>query len=373
MFSSVASAKTEYYPMENNTGLNFMNGYYLIEVINVDKVGGFATVNLTSDGKSNKYNVWDGESASINTAPWNKIQNLNGSFFTTSGFRMGIDYPSNWSAPVKYTISVPATAVAIDATKVPNIALTKSVDKTNVNLGDVVEFKLTVENTGNGTATNITLEEYLPSSFTRATGTTFPPKIKESLEPGQIDTIVYGLKAVESGTFNIEPAIVSYGSKNSKSNPVTITVAKEVKEMSKLTTAITLDDYDVMTGDLINLVVKITNEGNVSAESVLVEGSVPEGFEVDEGDLRQVYKKIEAGESESYSAILKAVDGGNYTIRLKTSYNDDTVGFSTSSESISVTKKEKNPVDYWYIIIPVIGIIIGVLLFTMRKHKEYSY
>ncbi len=114
-------------------------------------------------------------------------------------------------------------------------------------------------------------------------------------------------------------------------------------------------------------------EGPCSAESVLVEGTVPGGLEIEEGDLRQVFKKIEPGEYESFSVILKAVDGGNHTIRLKTSYNDDTTGFATSSETISVTKKEKNPVDYWYIILPIIGVIVGVVLFTMNRHKEYRY
>lgn len=372
MFSSVAGATIDNYPMENNTGLNFNNGYYLIEVTEVNKADNFVIVNLTSDGKSRDYHLRS-EDAQINTVPWNRINNLNASFIITNSFMMGMDYPNNWSTPIKYTIDTPITIAEEEASKVPNIVVTKSVDKTNVNLGDVVEFKLTVENTGNGTASDITLNEFLPSSFTRAAGTTFPPKIKENLDAGEIDTIVYGLKAVESGTFNIEPATVSYNSKTSKSNSITITVAKEVKEKSKLTTAITIDETNVFNEDLINLKVKITNNGNVSAESILIEGSVPDGLELEEGDLRQIFKEIEPDESKSFSAILKAVDGGNYTITIKTSYNDDMTGFATKSEPISVTEKEKNPIDYWYIILPIIGIIIGVVLFTMRKHKEYRY
>jgi uncharacterized repeat protein (TIGR01451 family) len=376
MFSSVASAKTEGFEMRNNTGLNFELGYYKIEIIDISKPGDltFAKVNISSGDSSRTFYLYDSAESITKEAglPYNKTQ-ITASMFQVAApasFRLNVTYPDTWSTPVKYEIATPAL---IEASKVPNIVLTKSVGKTNVNIGDVVEFKLTVENTGNGTASDMTLTEFLPSGFTRAAGTMFPPEIKKSLDPGQIDMIVYGLKAVEGGTFNIEPAILSYGSKTSKSNSITITVAREVKEKSNLTTAITIDKNDVMTDDLINMVVKITNNGNSSAESVLVDGLVPNGLKLEEGDLRQVYKKIESGESESYSAILKAVDGGNYTIRLKTSYNDDTTGFATSSETISVTKKEKNPVDYWYIIIPAIGVIIGVLLFTIRKHKEYRY
>ena len=374
MFSGVAGAtKTENFTMQNSTVLDFEDGYYKIEVIDISKPGDwtFARVKISLASSSKEFILYDSEDKTP-SSPYNKTT-LNARNFdigTSSSFLLTVIYPDSWSSPEKYKIETPAE---VEATKIPNIVLTKSVDKTNVNLGDVVEFKLIVENTGNGTASDLTLDEFLPSSFTRAPGTTFPPKIKESLDPGEIDTIVYGLKAVESGTFNIEPATVSYNSKTSKSNSITITVAKEVKEKSHLITAITVDDNDVMTGDLINVIVKITNDGNVSAESILIEGSVPDGLELEEGDLRQVFKEIEPDESKSFSAILKAVDGGNHTIRLKTSYNDDTTGFATSSESISVTKKEKNPVDYWYIILPIIGIIIGVVLFTIRKHKEYRY
>ncbi|MDW7726281.1 MAG: BatD family protein [Candidatus Methanoperedens sp.] len=371
MFSGVASAKVEYFYMENNTGLNFMNGYYLIEVIDIKKADFFAIVNLTSDGQSNRYHIRS-ESSSISTYPWNRINDINASFFTDNSFRMGIDYPDNWSAPVKYTISS-ATGTKSDSSKVPIIVVTKSVEETDINVGDIIEIKIKTTNTGNETASGVTLTEYMPEGFIRATGSRFPPVVKEKLEPGESDEIYYALEAVKAGTFTIEPTKIEYGTGRKESNSITITVSREVKEKSQLVTEIFIDDNDVMTGDLINMVVKIINNGNASAESVLIEGSVPKGLELEEGDLRQLYKKIESGEYESYSVILKAVDGGNYTVRLKTSYNDDTVGFATSSETISVTKKEKNPVDYWYIILPITGLMVGVVLFTMNRHKEYRY
>ncbi|MDL5503477.1 MAG: hypothetical protein QSU88_09700, partial [Candidatus Methanoperedens sp.] len=63
---------------------------------------------------------------------------------------------------------------------------------------------------------------------------------------------------------------------------------------------------------------KITNKGNISAESILIKAMVPKGMEVIEGDLRQAYTKIEPDESEEYSATLKAIESGNYSIQLKT-------------------------------------------------------
>jgi uncharacterized membrane protein len=116
--------------------------------------------------------------------------------------------------------------------------------------------------------------------------------------------------------------------------------------------------------------VKITNNGNVSAESIIIEGKTPKGMEVIEGDLRQLYKKIEPGESEEYFVTLKAVDAGNYSIKLKTSYSDDPTGYSSSFDPIAVTEKEKN---YLYILIPAIIIIAGIVLFIMKRHREYRF
>ncbi|HEY6586204.1 MAG TPA: hypothetical protein VIY97_03450, partial [Candidatus Methanoperedens sp.] len=109
---------------------------------------------------------------------------------------------------------------------------------------------------------------------------------------------------------------------------------------------------------------------NVSAESILIKGTVPKGMEVIEGDLRQAYTKIEPDESEEYSATLKAVESGNYSIQLKTSYSDDLTGSSANSDPIIAIEKEKN---YLYILIPVIIIIVGIMLFIMKRHREYRF
>jgi uncharacterized membrane protein len=116
--------------------------------------------------------------------------------------------------------------------------------------------------------------------------------------------------------------------------------------------------------------VKITNNGNVSAESILIEGALPKGMEVIEGDLRQVYKKIDPAESEEYFVTLKAAEPGNYSIILKTSYSDDSTGFSSDSDSIIVKKNEN---DYLYILVPAIIIIAAIALFIIRRHREYSF
>ena len=362
----VNAVKTDSYFLENYTGLNFMKGFYKIEMIEISKPGDmhFVKVNLITEGLTKQFYLRENEDPSNNDEPFNKIK-LNYSFISQTVAKITLEYPDTWSIPEKYTIEIP-----VISEKIPNILITKSVDKIILNKGDVVEFKIIVENTGNGTAQNLTLDEKLPQGFTRAPGSSFPPAIQDELKAGDSLELLFALKAAEPGSYNIEPTTVKYGSNSAKSNSLSITVLDENKGKSHLLTNITMDRKNIFTGELVEVTVKITNNGNISAESVLIEGPIPKGMEVTKGELRQVYKKIEPDESEEYSATLKAVESGNYSIQLKTSYSDDSTGFSSNSDSINIAEKEKN---YLYILIPVIIIIIGIVLFIMKRHKEYRF
>lgn len=362
----VDALKNESFFLENNTGLDFMKGYYKIELIEISKPGDmpFVKVNLITAGLTKLYYLRENENPSINTEPFNKI-NLNSSFITLTAARVSVQYPDNWESPIKYNIEIP-----IVAEKIPEIVLTKSADKTTMNKGDVVEFKIIAENTGNGTAYNLTIEDRFPPGFTSAPGSRFPPVIQDELKAGESLELLFALKAVEPGSYNIDPTIVRYSSKSAQSNSVSLTVLEDKKEKSSLVTVITLDKVDIFAGEPVKAIVKITNKGNVSAESILIKAIVPKGMEVIEGDLRQAYTKIEPDESEEYSATLKAVESGNYSIQLKTSYSDDMTGSPSNSDPITVTEKEKN---YLYILIPVIIIIAGIVLFIMKRHREYRF
>jgi len=364
----VSAVKSDTFSLENYTGLNFMNGSYKIELIEISKPGDmpFVKVNLITGGLTKQYYLRENEDPSINEEPFNQI-NLNSSFISETVAMISVQFPDTWSSPAKYSIEIP-----VIAEKIPNIELKKSVDKITLNKGDVVEFTLVVENTGNGSAYNLTLEDRFPPGFTSAPGSRFPPVIQDELKAGERIELFFALKAVEPGSYNIEPTTIKYGSKTARSNPISINVLDEKIEKSHLITDIILDRNNIFTGDLVEVNVKITNNGNNSAESILIDlnGTIPRGIEVTKGDLRQVYKKIEPGESEEYFATLRGVEAGNYTVNLKTIYSDDSIGFPSNSTQITVTEKEKN---YLYIIIPAIIIIAGIALFVIRRHREYSY
>ncbi|MCZ7384211.1 MAG: BatD family protein [Candidatus Methanoperedens sp.] len=357
MASTVGSASTQTFnfSMQNNTGLSFENGSYIVEVIELARPV-YVKVNLTSDGSSKIKYLYDNEPITFNEIT------LTSSSITATEALIKIGFPLGWSAPKNYQIVRPVG--------IPDIVLTKSVDKTNVNVGDVVEFKIKMENTGNATAYNLTLNEQPPNGFSNAPGSRLPSVINAELAAGASQELYYALKAVDSGTFNIEPTIAIYSSKTSKSNPLTITVAAATQEKSFLATVISLDKMNATVGELIKATVKITNTGKATAKSVRIKGTAPLGMEAIDGNLIKDYESIGPAGIEEYRFTLKATEAGNYTIHLITVYNDNEAGAPSDSDTITVTGKEGN---YLYYLLPVMIFIIGIVLFTIKRHREYSY
>lgn len=353
-----ASTQKFNFTMQNNTALNFENGSYIVEVIEIAKPL-YVKVNMTSGGVSRINSLFDREAP----ITFNEIKLSSSSI--TDTVDITIEFPSGWAYPKRYTIVRPVAPVGV-----PNIVLTKSVDKTNLNAGDVVEFKIIVQNIGNATAYNLTFSEPLPKGFSSAAGSRFPPAFKDKLDANDSQELYYALKAVESGSFNIEPATVKYGSRTSTSNSLAITVSGAVEQRSNLNTVVSVDKTNVHTGDLIKVTVKITNTGNAATKFVDIDFTPPGGMEVVENDLEKVPNSIAPDESLSYRITLKAEEAGNYTIHLRTVYNDASAGMPSDSEQIVVSGKERS---YLYILVPIVIIVAGLVLFTIKRHKEYSY
>lgn len=353
-----AATQSFNFTVPNNTVLNFENGAYIIEIIEISPPY-YAKLNMTYGNISRTNNLYDGEAA----ITFNQIQLR--ALSIADPVTISIEFPTGWGYPKISQIVRPTPPVGI-----PNIILTKSVDKTNINVGDVAEFKIKVENTGNATAYNMTLTEQLPNGFSNAPGSRFPPAINTELAPESSQELYYALRAVDSGAFDFKPTIIKYGSKTNQSNSITITVSALTQEKSNLVPAISLDKNRISIDDPVKATVTIKNNGKAPAKSVLVEGSPPFGMKVVEGDLRQVYDIISPGEKIEYRVTLKGTEAGNFTINLRTIYNDNPIGISTESEQISVTEKRR---EYLYVVLPVVMIVIGAVSFAIKRHREYSF
>jgi uncharacterized repeat protein (TIGR01451 family) len=96
----------------------------------------------------------------------------------------------------------------VEIYRLDTISLTKSTSPETTELGNTTTITLTITNTGTADLKNITVSDSIPAGFTLATGS--PDKNYDILKPKESRSFQYAIKPSETGTFGLEPAIVSY-------------------------------------------------------------------------------------------------------------------------------------------------------------------
>ena len=157
---------------------------------------------------------------------------------------------------------------------VPEIAIDKSVNDTNPNLGDDVEYTITVENTAGVDAENIIVQDVLPD------GVEFVSASNGGVYDSETNTITWILdissKEIISLTVNVK--VIVYGSLtnvvvvNDKTDDVTVTVPEIAIDK-------TVNDTNPNLGDNLGYTITVENTADVDAEGVVVVDTLPVGVE----------------------------------------------------------------------------------------------
>lgn len=121
--------------------------------------------------------------------------------YTNTGKAKGDNTPEvTATAPVEVRLP---TVLAVTAN--PELKITKTVNKEFVNPGDVVEYRVRVENVGEATAVNVTVNDTLPKGFTFQDGGAATKRFAiGDLDPGQSFLLTYKVtvgKAVKAGRY----------------------------------------------------------------------------------------------------------------------------------------------------------------------------
>jgi uncharacterized repeat protein (TIGR01451 family) len=279
--------------------------------------------------------------------------------------KVRVEYQEGLGSARKHASEQPATPRDL-----PVLSVQKSFDKNQLNVGDEVKATITVKNTGTGQAMDIKTEDIPPlAEFSYIAG--YPPKIKDTLDPGESDSAVYLMSAVREGSIRVPAMQVSYtdSKKNAKSNssePFNVLINPKSKAdlAIKLTASgpIPLDGKGTMN-------VSLSNVGTASATRIEVEGEIrpPEGL--DASGLDKSFFEISPENEVNYSAVLSGTAPGNYTVRLKASY-DGGDGAMTQEGTVDVVVLGREyKYQYLLLIIPIIVIIAWMF----RRYKEYKY
>ncbi|MCU0638212.1 MAG: BatD family protein [Methanothrix sp.] len=252
----------------------------------------------------------------------------------------------------------------------PELSVQKSFDKTVINVGDEVKVTLSVENKGTGPALEINADDTPPlPEFTYVVG--YPPRIKETLQPGESDSAIYVMNAVKEGLIRIPAVIVSYtdGKKNPKSNS-SESFSVMINPRSKADLEITVQDIAPLALDgsaMLNI--SISNLGSASATRIESRGDVspPGGLQI--SGLEKSIFEIPPGDSINFSAAVSGQKPGDYTIGIKVSYNDGGGSVIRETAARVVVLEREYKYQYLLLIIP----IAIILAWIYRRHKEYKY
>lgn len=197
-------------------------------------------------------------------------------------------YPGTPTIPTNNSTNITTTTIN-DA----SISLTKSVDKTTVLSGGTLTYTVVLQNTGNTTATNVVVQDTLPTSTTfvpgSVTGGTGSPATGitvGNIPPSGVNTVTFQVAvtnpptsltlpntATENHTFvSNNPSIGSTTIANATSNTVTTNVAIIEINSHKAVTP----PYGSL-GDTLSYTITVTNPGTLLVTDVVLTDTIPPG------------------------------------------------------------------------------------------------
>lgn len=344
-------------------------GDYRIELIEIQSIrDGLAVLRASKSGGSldeQRALLLDSSNNFDGGADHDGITVTVSDIFDEQSARVRIEYKEGLGTPRKRASERPAAAL-----DKPELSVQKNFEKNQMSVGDEVKVTITIKNTGSGQALGIKADDSPPlPEFSYVAG--YPPKIKETLDPGESDSAVYVVDAVKEGSIRVPAMTVSYtdSKKNAKTNssdPFNIQINPKSKadliiEPASPTT-IPLDGEKILN-------ISISNRGTASATRIEADGTVlpSDGLLVTGQD--KSFFEIKPGEVVNYQARLSGKSPGNYSIRLKVSYDGGDGSVIREARAQVVVLEREYKYQYLLLIIPVALIIAWVY----RRYKVYKY
>lgn len=401
---STASARTTVYDGDIEEGEVYQLNNHVIEVTDIFPEAGTASYYVYERDKQIKTGLLDvNESFEFDFEEGGKIQMRLKSVHTGGVLpRATIEITmSNYNIGDLYVNEViesgrSEAAFAGD----PKLVITKSIDKSEIEAGDVITVTVNARATGNDAAYDVMFtdpkQEHFVLKETTYEVSTRIPEINFGQSVPETLVCIYKLKATEAGTFDLRAVTATYTNSagqtyESSSNTPTITVLEGDKQRADVDATMNVDISSVRRNEKIISTIIMRNTGNAPAEAVRLDILVPEGMEYVSGDEgietvggkpRIYLETLQPNNDKEFSYTLKAKEVGKYTINSELSYEysngvdaqnikqNDT--FSTSSISVEEGRLDfllKNPL---YIVIPII-ILAAIGVHIYRRHREYKY
>jgi len=366
--------------LQVNEGIEIEYGIIYIEVVEVKRISPErAKFRITSSQKSAEEHTISKGDIPTKYYPYSGTTCISfdviGVYSNSVQFR--VTGPSNWHVTDYYDVEPEEEEEeAAEAVTVPKLDITRTLGTASATQGQTIEVTLTIKNTGNGTAKSIKLDE---------------PKIRGTLQDeysstideisaGETRRVKYDLKIMdaEPGTYELVPAILNYKSEtdasySSESQSSVLTIEQEdvplpLLEVSIESARLTESaDGTITCGDRFPVTITIANVGNATTERVNVKTDLPGDVRVVDGESEPVYDAIKPGEDEEYEITMIATDEGKHTIEVRVMWAD-----SEATADLDFWAEKSGLEKYYLYVLAAVPILL-LLLWSIKKHRDYSY
>jgi len=401
---STASARTVVYDGDIEEGEIYQLNNYVIEITDIFPEAGTASYYIYERDKQIKTGLLDvNESVEFDFEDGGKIQMRLESVHTGGVLpRATVEITmSNYNIGDLYVNEViesgrSGAAFAGD----PKLVVTKNVDKSEIEVGDIITVTVNARTTGNDAAYDVLFtdpkQEHFVLKETTYEVSTRIPKIDFGKSLPETLVCIYKLKATEAGTFDLRAVTAAYTNSagqtyESSSNSPTITVLEGDKQRADVETMMNVDLSSMRRNEKVTSTVIMRNIGNAPAEAVRLDIMIPEGMEYVSGGEgietvggkpRIYIDTLQPNNDKEFSYTLKAKEVGKYSISSEISYEynngidaqnikqNDT--FATSAIDVEEGRFDfllRNPL---YIAIPLV-ILAAIGIHVYRRHREYRY
>ncbi|MBN1040378.1 DUF11 domain-containing protein, partial [Clostridium botulinum] len=278
---------------------------------------------------------------------------------------VAFNYIVNPNNPVTQTrtrisnkVSTVVNSAAIDGNN-----FTKSVDKANAKVGDILVYTINLTNSGNIDANNLVLTDPVPDGTSFVPGSVIVNGVSQptaditsglnlgTLSPGNNDVVIFKAKVISvpttnpivntgnlSYSFTPDPALPPINA-NSKTNKALITIKNADFEKNLIKT---VDKAIATINDVLIYTTSITNSGNVAATNVTFTDPIPVGTTLVPGSV--TVNGATVGQSPATGIALGTLNPGDQR----------TIVFKVTVNQIPVINPipNKSQVDYQFIVDP---------------------
>ena len=231
---------------------------------------------------------------------------------------------------------------------VPEIAIDKTVNDTNPNLGDNLGYAITVENTADVDAEYVTVTDVLP------VGVEFVSASNGGVYDTETNTVTWILNITsgERVSLTVNVKVIVYGSLtnvvvvNDKTDDVTVTVPEIAIDKS-------VNDTNPNLGDNLGYTITVENSADVDAENIIVQDVLPDGVEFISASNGGVYDAetntvtwildMASGETVRLTVNVKVLSYGNLTNVVTVNNVTDDVTVTVPEIAIDKSVNDTNP------------------------------